>query len=161
MLAKIVSRPKIAVLVMAAVIGVGATACIPDTGPPPQNDPYQTPLYNAINADRANNGIGPVAFSPKLSILAGGHSCDMAHANALFHDDLGGLMANGYGEFSALGENVIEAYPGTSAGALEQMWMGSPEHRANILNPGFNVVGINVCIGAYGTIWGTEDFGRL
>jgi uncharacterized protein YkwD len=160
MLAKVGLRRRAALVVFAAVIGLGASACLPDTGPPP-NDPYQTPLYNATNADRRNNGLPTLTYSPRLSLLAGGHSCDMAAAGYLFHDNLGALLSGDYSNYSALGENILAAPPGTSPYDMEAAWMASGGHRANILNPMFNVVGMAVCIGADGSIWATVEFGRL
>jgi uncharacterized protein YkwD len=154
--------PRTAVVLVAAFIGLGAAGCIPDTGPPPLNDPYQTPLFNATNADRASNGLAPLTFSPKVSVLAGGHACDMARVGYLFHTDLAATLSSGdYSAYSALGENIIVAPPGTPPLAMEAAWMGSALHRDNILNPAFDVVGINVCIGGDGRMWGTVDFGRL
>ena len=39
--------------------------------------------------------------------------------------------------------------------------MGSPTHRANILNPNFNVVGMAACFAADGRVWATQEFGAL
>jgi uncharacterized protein YkwD len=161
MLAKVASRPRAAMLVLAAVIGLTATACIPDTGPPPAHDPYQTPLFNVTNSDRANYGLAPLTFSPRLSVLAGGHSCDMAQTGDLFHDNLGALLSGDYSNYSALGENILMGPPGMSPYDMEAAWMGSSSHRANILNPAYNVIGMNVCISADGRLWATVIFGRL
>jgi uncharacterized protein YkwD len=148
---------------MALAIGIGATACLPDTGPPPTSDGYQRALFDAVNRDRANAGLPPLTFSPKLSVLAGGHSCDMSRAGYLFHTDLGATLNNNpdYAAYWTLGENVVMAPSSYSAWDLENLWMGSPTHRANILSPNYNVVGMAVCFAADGRVWATQDFGAL
>ena len=50
-------RKRTAVVITALAIGIGATACLPDTGPPPTQDPYQRAMYDAVNRDRANAGL--------------------------------------------------------------------------------------------------------
>ena len=65
------------------------------------------------------------------------------------------------GKFSALGENIawVEGYP-SMGNQLHVGWMRSEGHRANILQRGFDSVGIGVvCSG--GRAWATQNFGRL
>jgi uncharacterized protein YkwD len=157
-----VLRKRTAVIIMAAAIGIGATACLPDTGPPPTADGWQRALYDSVNQDRANNGLAPLTFSPKLSVLAGGHSCDMQRAGVLYHSNLGATM-NGpdFAAFWSLGENIVVAPSSMSPQEIEGYWMGSSTHRANILNPNFNVVGMAACFGPDGRVWASEEFGAL
>jgi len=42
---------------------------------------------------------------------------------------------------------------------MEQVWMNSPGHRANILSRNFNIVGLAFVSGPDGRIWVTVDFG--
>jgi uncharacterized protein YkwD len=156
-------RKRTAVIIMALAIGIGATACLPDTAPPPTADGYQRAMFDAVNRDRANYGLAPLTFSPKLSVLAGGHSCDMQRAGYLYHTDLSGTLNNNpdFAAYWSLGENVVVAPSSMSAQDLESIWMGSPNHRANILNPNFNVVGMAACFAPDGRVWATQDFGAL
>jgi uncharacterized protein YkwD len=155
-------RKRTAVVVLALAIAIGATACLPDTGPPPTVDGYQRAMFDAVNQDRGNAGLPPLTFSPKLSGLAGPHSCDMQRAGYLFHNDLSATLNNpDYSAFWTLGENVIVAPASMSAWDLEAIWMGSATHRANILNPNFNVVGMAACFAGDGLVWATQDFGAL
>jgi uncharacterized protein YkwD len=111
-------RKRAAILVMAAVIAIGATACLPTTGPDPDN-PYQNMLLQAMNRDRAANGLPRLTWSPKLSILAMDWANQMARANNLYHQDLGAVLNRGdYGEFWTLGENILVG-PGNMP--IEQM----------------------------------------
>jgi uncharacterized protein YkwD len=155
-------RGKAGLLLVAAVIGIGATACIPNTGPPPTSDPYQGPLFAATNADRAANGLPPLTFSPKLATLAGSHACDMAHQELLFHTDLNAtLNSSDYSAFWTLGENILVGPIGMTPDQQNTAWMNSAPHRANILSPNFNVVGMNECNSGDGRVWASVDFGGL
>jgi hypothetical protein len=55
-------------------------------------------------------------------------------------------------------ENV--AY-NTSAATIHARLMQSPAHRANILNPAFNSVGVGEVVSADGRIFVTERFARI
>jgi uncharacterized protein YkwD len=128
---------------MALAIGIGATACLPDTAPPPTADGYQRAMFDAV--------------------LAGGHSCDMQRAGYLYHTDLSATLNNNpdFAAYWSLGENVVVAPSSMSAQDLESIWMGSPNHQANILNPNFNLVGMAACFAPDGRVWATQDFGAL
>jgi hypothetical protein len=56
--------------------------------------------------------------------------------------------------FSSLAENVAE---GPSAESLHQQWMKSPPHRANLLDPQLDSVGIAVAARG-GVLFAVEDF---
>jgi hypothetical protein len=58
------------------------------------------------------------------------------------------------GGWQSLGENVGS---GLAAGAIAAAFMGSTEHRVNILSPVFKQVGVGV-VAANGLLWVTEDF---
>ena len=162
MRARTLVRKRTAVIITALAIGIGATACLPDTAAPPTQDPYQRAMFDAVNRDRVNAGLPGLTFSPKLSVLAGTHSCDMQRAGNLFHSNLGATINNpDFAAYWSLGENVAVAPAFYSGWDLEGIWMGSAPHRGNILNPNFNVVGIAACFAPDGQVWATQVFGAL
>ena len=57
-----------------------------------------------------------------------------------------------------MGENILHGGCGISAGQMDQAWMNSPDHRANILG-NFSAVGIGVACNG-GDLYATEEFGR-
>jgi uncharacterized protein YkwD len=57
----------------------------------------------------------------------------------------------------SIGENIG---CGVDADNLHGMWMSSPGHRANILNPNFDTVGVGV-VYARGCLWATVDFADI
>jgi uncharacterized protein YkwD len=86
----------------------------------------------------------------------------MASSGNFRHRDLGAAGAlPGMSKFSALGENIawVEGYP-SMGNQLHVGWMRSEGHRANMLQRGYDSVGVGVvCSG--GRAWATQNFGRL
>lgn len=127
-----------------------------------------------VNQERTSRGLSSVSENSLLSRAARGHSDDMVARTYFAHDSLGGqsfmdrIRATGYLPSSgswAAGENI--AYGTSSLGtpqAIVASWMGSPGHRANILNRSFREIGVGVAAGvpvAGRTTGGTytHDFG--
>jgi uncharacterized protein YkwD len=94
--------------------------------------------------------------------VAGDWSAHMASTGNFAHRDLGAAGSlPGMSKFSALGENIawVEGYA-NMGNQLHVGWMKSEGHRANMLQRGFDSVGIGVvCSG--GRAWATQNFGRL
>ena len=103
-------------------------------------------LLFAANQDRAAHGLGPVVYDPSLSVAASMHAREMAAHGTISHQFPGEMdlseRASRYGvRFSLITENV--AIASTSAEA-HSLWMASPGHRANLLDPKVNTIGIAV-----------------
>jgi len=119
-------------------------------------------LFGRLNAERRARGLAELEWDDDLARMAADWSSRMARTGDFSHRDLGeagGLP--GIGKFSALGENIawVEGYPSMGY-QLHFGWMRSAGHRANLLQPGFDAVGIAVvCDG--GRAWATQNFGRL
>jgi uncharacterized protein YkwD len=119
-------------------------------------------LFGRLNAERRARGLAELEWDDDLARMAADWSSRMARTGDFSHRDLGeagGLP--GIGKFSALGENIawVEGYP-SMGNQLHVGWMKSEGHRANMLQRGFDSVGIGVvCSG--GRAWATQNFGRL
>lgn len=114
-------------------------------------------LAGMINAERAAAGLAPLAVDGRLFDSARSWSAVQAAAGDLSHDAsfFAGNRPSGAG---AVAENV--AY-NTSAATIHARLMQSPAHRANILNPAFNSVGVGEVVSADGRIFVTERFARM
>ncbi len=156
-------RKRTALIVLFAAIALCTTACFPDVAPGEPPNPYVRSVFEAINQDRANAGLWPLAYSPKLENLAGTWAWQMSVDNWLHHQDLAGLLYYNpdFSAYHTLGENIIVAPGNMSPEQLEAAWMNSTPHRANILSRSFNVVGIGVFWGPDGRIWSAVDFGGV
>ncbi len=95
-------------------------------------------LVDLINAERSARGISPLVVVPDLMVGAEEQAARMADAGKIFHNpDLGDITTDWY----VLGENVGM---GGDIDSLHQAFMNSSGHRANILNPDFDGVGVGV-----------------
>ena len=133
-------------------------------------------VLQQINTIRRRHGLQPVRLNTELTVAAVAHSREMGSVGYFEHESHDGTAfwkrikrwygANGYGLWS-VGENLLWSSPDVQpAGALE-LWMHSPEHRANILTAKWREIGVSAVhvLGAPGTYNGltvtiiTTDFG--
>ena len=118
-------------------------------------------IFNGVNADRAANGLGPLAWNPQLACLATDHSNTMATTGDFSHRDLAAVIRlPEYGSYASLGENILVGPVSMTGDAMEAAWMNSPGHRANILSPNFDSIGIGIATSPDGRVWATQNFGR-
>ena len=119
-------------------------------------------LFERLNAERRARGLAALDWDGDLARVAGDWSAQMARTGNFSHRDLGAAGGlPGMSKFSALGENIawVEGYP-SMGNQLHVGWMRSEGHRANMLQRGYDSVGIGVvCSG--GRAWATQNFGRL
>jgi uncharacterized protein YkwD len=119
-------------------------------------------LFDRLNAERQARGLAALRWDGDLARVAGDWSAEMASSGNFRHRDLGAAGGlPGMAKFSALGENIawVEGYP-SMGNQLHVGWMRSEGHRANMLQRGYDSVGIGVvCSG--GRAWATQNFGRL
>src|ERR1700691_1312245 len=116
-------------------------------------------VMDLANADRAQQGLAPLKWDPALAQAAAEHAQLMAQQPALSHQypgepDLVARTAAAGAHFRSIAENVALA---PTPQALEQEWMHSAPHRANILNPTMNSIGIGL-VRRGGNYYAVEDF---
>jgi uncharacterized protein YkwD len=129
-------------------------------------DAEEQRFLQLINEHRADNDLGPLALSPKLTRAAAWKSAHMAANDYFAHDDAGidrdfvdRIRDCGYTANTWLGENIA-AGKETAEDVFAQ-WRNSSGHNANMLNPNFNAIGIGRAFdddSTYGWYW-TTDFG--
>ena len=88
-----------------------------------------------INQDRAASGLPPLNWSGCLASIAAGQAQAMAASGTIFHgngvqQDWGCRLGS-----SQTGENVGEWGAGINDAGINQLFMQSAGHRANILGP--------------------------
>jgi hypothetical protein len=116
-------------------------------------------VMELANRDRAQQGLGPLRWDPALAQAAAEHAQLMAQQPSLSHQypgepDLVARTAAAGAHFRSVAENVALA---PSPQALEQEWMHSAPHRANILNPSMNTIGVGL-VRRGGNYYAVEDF---
>jgi len=62
-------------------------------------------------------------------------------------------------ELASAAENLAAGGGLDTADAIEELWMNSPPHRANIMNASFNAVGVAIVYSSDGQAWVVADFG--
>ena len=118
-------------------------------------------LFSAANAERAQRGLRPLRWDETLHRAAQRHAGEMAARASISHQYPGELDLEGRGRaagarFTVISENVAEAW---SAPEIHDAWMHSSGHRANLLDPRVNSVGISV-MRRGGQLYAVEDFDR-
>lgn len=125
-----------------------ASAAAPAPAPPSSGDfsSLEGRMLALVNQERAANGLAPLTLDPALSSVARAHSLDMATRSYFSHTNPDGLspfdrMSRAGITFRSAAENI--AWAGTVDIAHTSL-MNSPGHRANILNPTLNRIGIGI-----------------
>lgn len=132
------------------VAGLGANA--------QERGPART-LFELANRERGANGLGLLKWDSTLARAASEHAQRMAAHNTLSHQlpgepDMLTRAKQAGAHFSALAENVAQ---GADAENIHKQWMHSPPHRANLLDPQLNSIGI-AATERDGTLFAVEDF---
>jgi hypothetical protein len=123
-----------------------------------QESPEQQ-VFELANADRAQQGMPLLKWDPALAQAASEHADMMAQQPALSHQypgepDLVARAGAAGAHFRSIAENVALA---PTPQALEKEWMNSAPHRANLLNPAMNVIGVGL-VKRGGNYYAVEDF---
>jgi uncharacterized protein YkwD len=116
-------------------------------------------LLAAANQDRANQGLPPLRLDPVLTQASAFHAREMAEHDAISHQfpnepELAERGANAGVHFSRIAENVGEA---PTSVIIHNLWMHSPGHRANLLDPNVNTIGIAI-VSRDHQLYAVEDF---
>jgi uncharacterized protein YkwD len=119
--------------------------------------------FQLTNEARVRNGLGRLQWDPELCRLARKHSEKMAHQGFFSHITPDGQRlrdrahAVGIKGFKVIAENIAynQGFEDPGAFAVER-WMISPEHRANILYPGFQAAAVGVYVAPDGAAYFTQ-----
>jgi len=116
-------------------------------------------LFRMINRDRAQAGLPELQWNEWLAQAARQHAEGMASRDQLSHQFPGepGMrdrIAATPLRFNASGENVAS---GPTVSGINEEWMHSAGHRANILDPKYNAIGVAVARGIAG-FYAVTDF---
>ena len=142
-----------------------ATANLPstsDTAPTPD----EQRLLDLTNADRAQNGLPQVVFDPsslavaRLRAQAQIPDGPLSHYNSLGELAFVGLLADAGVPYALAGENLARASSSDASivSRLNDALMNSPTHRANILEPTFNLLAVGAATGSDGRMAFAEIF---
>jgi uncharacterized protein YkwD len=143
-----VQAPGIRHLGLALAAGAAVTAFAPQVAAPATDGAaasavLETQVAGRVNAVRRGHGLRPLRYSRALAAAARRHSQDMANAGYFEHDSVGGVpfwkrierhyRSRGFSRWE-VGENILWSSGRTTAVGIVRQWLGSPEHRANLLS---------------------------
>lgn len=147
--------------ILAALVLVGAVATGAEAAAQSPGSVSEQYLFASANAERAQRGLAVLRWDAALYRAADGHAREMAERASISHQypgeaELAIRGRDAGARFSLIAENVAEA---PTAVRIHDAWMNSPEHRANLLDPQVDSVGIRVVRRA-GQLYAVEDFAR-
>jgi uncharacterized protein YkwD len=146
--------------------GGGLRAFHPRAADPASEEPVLTGELDLLNADRRAAGLPPLRESATLDAIASVRAAQLAQSGLSHY--LPGHTASALVEQLAQagvpylwhGENIAwEAglRPSDVPAFFNDWWMGSADHRANILSPNFRQLGLGL-YEADGRVYMVEDF---
>jgi hypothetical protein len=114
--------------------------------------PNEGDFFGAANSARSSAGLPAYAYAGDLAAAARAQAERMAASGQLEHNpDLGGSVSN----WQELAENIGV---GPDWQSIQQALMGSPDHRAAILDSGYTQMGVGTAVDNDGTLWVSEVF---
>jgi uncharacterized protein YkwD len=108
-------------------------------------------VLRQLNAIRVQHGLVALKVSAALTDSAAAHTRQMEQDGYFAHDSADGTsfwkrIRQWYGEngfrYWSVGENLLWSAPDVGAPEALRLWMDSPEHRANILDPNWREIGV-------------------
>ncbi|MGZ4307754.1 MAG: CAP domain-containing protein [Gaiellaceae bacterium] len=103
-----------------------------------------------MNQVRLAHGVRPLRLDDRLQRAARGHSSSMLRTQSFAHGAFAARIRAQGVKAPRVGENLAWGVGSLSrARAIVAMWMASPEHRANLLRPGYRTVGVGAIRGRF------------
>lgn len=116
---------------------------------------FEARVLVGLNRIRIRHGLVPLRLNSGLEAASVQHSREMGAQGYFAHTSPDGTTfwehvkqwyTAGHHASLSVGENLLWSTPNVHAARALRLWMSSPEHRANILAPGWREVGI-------GAVW--------
>ena len=143
---------RIALLAALTVLAGPATGSARPQGAVSPSGSVQAALVRQMNALRATHGLSLLRLSPALNAAAAVHSTQMARMGYFSHNSANGQSFSqrvasyypprGYRSWT-VGENLVYGSPDLGAARALRLWLSSPPHRANLLNPHWHELGLS------------------
>jgi uncharacterized protein YkwD len=146
----------------------------PDSTDPDSTDPHsvaptdaRTPeeqiavdLFERANDERRERGLDSLEWNEELAQLAREWSAEMSDTGEFRHRDIDLDLIQDMDGLTGLGENIFTSTAPVPAGRAHEGWMRSPGHRANLLSPDWDLLGVGVVCAEDGSVYATQNFGR-
>ena len=144
-------------LLLALIAGLAAASILPAAVTPARASSGTTlarldaGVLARLNEIRVLHGLVPLRLNPDLSASAAQHSREMGADGYFEHASADGTafwqrIAQWYGStgyaYWSVGENLLWSSPDVDSTEALRLWMNSPPHRANILDPHWREIGV-------------------
>lgn len=136
--------PLAAALIALAVPAIACTAAS-------ERQQIREEFAQWVNSLRADRGLRPLAINLTLDRAAKGHACDMATNAFMSHSGSNGstlktrLKRAGYGLKTAT-ENLATSSSAPNSATPARLWLNSPSHLVNLLNPDITEMGLEITV---------------
>ena len=142
---------------MLALAALVAALLAPSAAPATQHgsstmSALESGVVQQVNAIRAAHGLKPVHLDARLTTAAAQHTREMgadgyfehaSHDGTAFWKRIARYYASSDYGYWSVGENLLWSSPDVDPQHALELWMASPEHRANILTPRWREVGVS------------------
>ena len=145
------AKIAIGLAVLGAVASFAATASAAPGSPALSMAALDQGVLTDINAFRTAHRLVPLRLSQQLSAAALAHTQEMATDGYFAHTSADGaafwkrvqrFYASSPWSYWSVGENLLWSSPDVDAAGALQLWLNSPEHRANLMNPRWREIGV-------------------
>ena len=142
---------RITLALAAAALAVAAAPASAPAAVDVGQSPLETSLLQRLNHIRTAHGLRPLGASLPLARAATAHATSMGRLGYFSHNSADGTswdrrIARYYSKASyrswMVGENLLFSDGEISSRDAVSMWLDSPDHRRNILEPRWRSIGI-------------------
>ena len=113
--------------------------------------PAEAGLLVTMNQVRVQHGFRPLRIDLRLERAARAKSRSMLRTGTFAHGDFQRRLSSYRVRGPYYGENLAWGVgSNATAAGIVQMWLASPSHRANLLRPSFQRVGLGLVVGTFG-----------
>jgi len=124
-------------------------------------------VFEMVNQKRVENGLTPLVWSDGIAAIAREHSQNMAEFKFFSHRGVDNKMVSDraddhrLGNWQAIGENIAfnRGFDDPTGKAI-QLWLDSPTHRHNLLDPNWREAAVGVAVAEDGSYYFTQVFLR-
>jgi uncharacterized protein YkwD len=110
----------------------------------------ESSVLTDINAFRVQHGLAKLRLSVQLTAAARAHSQQMAQKGYFAHESADGSvfwkrLQRFYPatHYWSVGENLLWSSPDIDGQHAMKLWLASPEHRRNLVNPLWREIGVS------------------
>jgi uncharacterized protein YkwD len=142
----------VALVAASSALGAAAVSAPASAGHGSRLSALESGVLRELNRIRTEHGLVPVQLNASLAAAAAQHSREMGADGYFEHSSRDGTAfwrrishfygSGGYGYWS-VGENLLWSSPDVDPSHALELWMNSPEHRANILAPRWRQIGVS------------------